>query len=92
MPHPPRRRVVPLGKYLLHPLHNPRQFKPIRRPDIKPQPVILNSQPANLEGKPQHGLPENPGEHPQHFGAAEKGFAVVNTGADFVPHPLSKNT
>jgi hypothetical protein len=92
MPNPSRRRVVPLGEYLLHPLHNPRQFKPIRRSDIKPQPVILNTQSANLEGKPQHGLPEYPGEHPQRFSVAKDGFAVVDTGADFIPHPLSKNT
>jgi hypothetical protein len=92
VPGSPGRHVIPLGEYLLHPLHDFRQLKPVFRLDIKHKPVLLDPQTANRETKPKHGLLEHPGENGQGFGAAEEGFPVVDTGTDFVPHILSEFT
>jgi hypothetical protein len=92
MPDPPFRRIVPLRKYLLHPLHDVRQFQPVLRLDVKRKPVILKMQMANPEDEPKHGLAEDLFEDPQRPVAAEEGFPVIDAGADFVPHSLSKYT
>jgi hypothetical protein len=62
MPDPACRPVVPLGKHLFQPLHDCGQFQPVRRLNVKRQPVIRKTQPANLEDEPKLGFPENPGK------------------------------
>jgi hypothetical protein len=79
-----------LREYLLHPLYNLRQFKPVRGLDIKDEPVILDPHLSNGEDKPVHGFPEDPGEDSQGIGTAEEGFAVVDVGTDFVPDMVSE--
>jgi hypothetical protein len=59
VPNAPVRPVVPLGKHLLQPLHDGRQFQPLRRFDIKRQPVIRKAQPPNLENKAQGRVSRN---------------------------------
>jgi hypothetical protein len=88
MPDPPVRLIVPLGKHLLQPLHDRRKLQPIRRLDIKHQPVIRKAQMANLENKPEGRLPEHPGKDRQSCITPEQGFPVVDAGADLIPHPL----
>jgi hypothetical protein len=92
MPDPPGFRVVPLGEYLLHPLHDVRQFKPVLRPDVKREPVILKTELPNLEDKPKHSLIEHLCKDRQCPVAAKEGFPVIDPGTDFVPHSLSKYT
>jgi hypothetical protein len=84
--------VVPQGKGLLQPLHDRRQLKPIRGFDIKRQPVVGKTQPANREGKPAFRLPEYLVKQRQGVTPAEQGFPVVYPGADFVPHPVFQFT
>jgi hypothetical protein len=90
VPDPPRRRVIPLREYLLHPFHYFRQFESVSGLDKKHEPVILKPHLSNDEGKPVHGFPEDPGEDRQGIVAAEKGFAVVDVGTDFVPDIVSE--
>jgi hypothetical protein len=92
MPDPPGRRVVPLRKHLLHPLHDVRQFQPILRLDVKFQPVILKAQAPNPEDEPKHCLAEDRRKDRQCPGVAKEGFPVIDTGTDLVPHSLSKYT
>jgi hypothetical protein len=101
MADPPIRPVVPLGEHLFQPLHDSRKFQPVRRFNVKRQPVIRKTQPANLENKPEFRLPEYPGEQYQGFigdrprsagPQAEQRFPVVDAGMDFVTHPLFEYT
>jgi hypothetical protein len=92
MPDPPLRPVYPLGKHLLQPLHNFRQFHPVRRLDKKPQPIILKPQSADRETKPEPRLTKHPGKDIQGRIAAEKGFPIVDPGTDIVPYVLSQHT
>jgi hypothetical protein len=89
VPDPPLGPVYPLGEYLFQPLHNFRQFRPLNGLDVKPQPVILKPQAANREPKPESRLPKHPGKDRQGRTVTEKGFPIVDTGADFVPYMLS---
>jgi hypothetical protein len=88
MPDPAFRPVVPLGEHLFQPLLDSRKFQPIRRLDIKRQPVIDKTQSPNFEDKPEFRLTEHPGKQRQGFAATEQRFPVVDAGTDFVPHPL----
>jgi hypothetical protein len=85
---PPRQPVVPLGKGLLQPLHDPGELQPVRRLNVKPQPVILQAQPQNLEIEPALDFKEDPGKKHQGPIQAEERFPVVDAGTDLVPHPL----
>jgi hypothetical protein len=89
---PPLGLVYPLGEHLFQPLHDLRQFQPLDGLDVKPQPVILKAQAANREPKPEPRLVKHPGKDGQGRTAAEKGFPVVDPGADFVPDMLSQYT
>jgi hypothetical protein len=88
MPYSSFRPVVPLCKGLFQPLHDCGQFQSIRRLNVKRQPVILKTQPADFESKPAFRLLENPGKQYQGFKPTEQRFPVVDAGANFVPHPL----
>jgi hypothetical protein len=92
MPRPPVRRVEPLGEYLLHPLHDLRQFQPVLRPDVKGKPVILKLQPPDLEHEPKFRLSKHGGKDGQGLIPAEQGFPVIDTGTDFVPNSLCEYT
>jgi hypothetical protein len=88
MPDPPRLAVVPLGKHLFQPLHDSGKFKPVRRLDIKAQPVIRKTKRADLENEPKPRLTKDPGKKRQSRRVPEQRFPVVDTGTDFVPYPL----
>jgi hypothetical protein len=88
MPGSPGFTVVPLGKRLLHPLHDSGEFKPVLRFDVKRKPIILKTRGANLEDKPLFRLMEHPGENCPDFRPAEQWFPVVDLGANFVPDTL----
>jgi hypothetical protein len=79
MPYPPFLHIIPLRKYLLHPLQ---YYKPI----------ILKTQAAPLKDEPLFRLPEDPGKEGKGLRVTEQGFPVVNTGTDMVPHSLFKDT
>jgi hypothetical protein len=92
MPAPPRQRVVPPGKHLLHPLHDPGQRKPVLGPDIKANPAGLNTEAPDLEGETEHGFPEDLVKKGGGFWPAEEGFPVVDIGARFIPDVPGKFT
>jgi hypothetical protein len=92
VPAPPGQRVVPLGKHLLHPLHNSRQLKPVLGLDVKANPVSLNTEAPDLEGEAEHGFPEHPVEKGGAFWLAKEGLPVVDAGAHFIPNTLGKLT
>jgi hypothetical protein len=92
MPDPPVIPVVPHGKGLLQPLHYRREFQAVCWLDVKGQPVIGKTQPANREDKPKGGLTEHLVKQGQGMPPAEQGFPVVDPGTDCVPHPLFQFT
>jgi hypothetical protein len=88
MPDPAVQAVVPLGEHLLQPLHDHRKFQPVRRFNVKRQPVVRKTESANLENEPQFSFPEHPGKQRQGFKMTEQRFPVVDAGTDFIPYPL----
>jgi hypothetical protein len=92
MPASPGQSVVPLGKHLLHLLHNSRKRKPVFGLDVKANPVSLNAEAPDLEGETQHGFPEHPVEKGGGPRRSEDGLPVINAGAHFIPDTLGKLT
>jgi hypothetical protein len=88
MPRPPRLPVVPLRERLLQPLHDSGKFQPILRPDIKRKPIILKTQAANLEEKPELRVTKHPVKNIPDLTLPKQGFPVVDLGADLVPNTL----
>jgi hypothetical protein len=86
MSYPPFLPVIPLGKYLFHPLHNYRQLPPSFRFNIKGQPIIRKTEAPNSEGETAGRFAEHPDKNRPGLTAAEEGFPVVDAGTDFVPH------
>jgi hypothetical protein len=92
MPDPPLRPDAPPGEGLLHPFHNSGKLQPILRLHIEHKPVILKTQDANLEDKPEPRLPEHTGKKRPGPVPSEQGLPIVDTGTNFVPHTLFEFT
>jgi hypothetical protein len=90
MPDPPLHPVKSLRKYLLHPLHNLRKLKPVRRLNVKGKPVILKPQHTNLEDIAFSRLPEDAVEEGESGGPSEQRLPIVDAGTNFVPDTLTK--
>jgi hypothetical protein len=43
MPDPPIRPVEPLREYLLEPLHDIREFKPVSRQNVEREPIVFQA-------------------------------------------------
>jgi hypothetical protein len=91
MPYPPCLPVKPLRKYLLQPLHNLRQLKPLLGLYEKRKSVILKLQGAEVEGEAFFRLAEYAGEKEEGISPVEQGLAVVDAGAYPVPDTLLKD-
>jgi hypothetical protein len=92
VPAPPGQRVVPLGKDLLHLLHNSRKLQSVLGLNVKTNPVSLKLEAPDLEGETEHGFPEHPVEKGDGPGLTEDGLPVVNAGSHFIPDTLGKLT
>jgi hypothetical protein len=88
MPDPSFLPVKPLREYLFHPLHDLREFKPVRRQNVERKPISLKPQSTDHEPIPPFRLPEDPGKQDHGVMPPEQGFQVVNAGVDFVPHTM----
>jgi hypothetical protein len=90
MPDPPVHPVKPLREHLFQPLHDLREFKPVRRQNVERKPIILKPQSTDHEPILPFRLTEDPGEQGHGVMPPEQGFPVVNTGTYFIPNTLSE--
>jgi hypothetical protein len=90
MPDPPIHPVKPLREHLLHPFHDIRELKPVRRQNVECQPIIRKSQSPDREPIAPFRLPEHPGEQGHGSTPPEQRLPIVDTGAYPVPNALTK--
>jgi hypothetical protein len=86
MPCPSRSQIEADSERLLEPLHNLRQLKPVRRPDIERQQFPFKGEPPHLEGEQLLRLEEKPEEQgfrPLLF--PEERLSVIDSRPYFVP-------